>query len=116
MLKIESKDFYPIEGDKDFKVVLKVPSFSEYQDIEIEAGRHLPSGGPVNKSSDALYLKTRVQKLFEFAVVSVHGCELNGKAISNHEDLFKHAPQKIILSILDEINKLAVPSEAEIKN
>lgn len=115
MLKIESKDFYPLEGDKDFKITLKVPSFSEYQDVEIEANKYLPSGGP-NPKSDPAYLKSKVEKLFEFAVESVHGFEVKGKPVIDWKGLFEHAPQKIVLAIMEEINRLAHPTEAEIKN
>ena len=115
MVKIEYEEFFPKEGDKDFKVKLKTPSYSEYKDVEIEADKATPSGGPEAKVSPAR-MKAYVQKLLSTCIVEVKGLEIHGKTITTGLEFADHAPEKIIWAVVNKILLMAKAGDDEIKN
>lgn len=118
MYKIERTDFYPIEGDKDFKVILKPMSFDDYSIIQIEVLKTSPSGGPSDGEDlkKMMGLQMFVAKLFESCVVKVEGCSYAGNPVGTWKELLSIASKKVVDAIVSEIMKGINPEEAEIKN
>jgi hypothetical protein len=117
MLKIQNQDFYPIEGDQDFKVTLRPIGFADFSEIMIDSDSSSPSGGPATKEGDVFKSHYQFAKMiFERAVIKVEGCANDGKAVETGADLFKIAPKKVVDAILEHVRKSIRTEESELKN
>lgn len=115
MLNIESEIFHPIEDKKEFRVHLRAPSFSEFQDAQIEADKLSPAGGPdLGRSSESY--KILVERLLDLCVEKVEGLQINGKLVETSQDLRMKAPKYLSDKIVAKILKLANPEAEQIKN
>lgn len=114
MFKIEAKDFFPLKDDKDFKVVLKTPSFSEYNEALVASNQSAPIGGP--DSQKLISTSKLAEKLFQSSILKVEGFMVLGKNCESGDDFYKHAPSDIAHAVLSEIMNMAVPKDDEIKN
>lgn len=114
MFKVEAKEIFPVKGDADFKVLIKTPSFMEFQEASIEANTHVSVGGPTGSATPSVSKFT--EKLIKSCVLKVIGLVVLDEVIDTADKFFEKAPAFLVGVVLEEIIKLATPSEAERKN
>jgi len=120
MFKIQNREIFPLEGDKDFRVVIRPLGYADYSEVQIKTSAYEPSGGPDSIRSPVQESTGNyefVKELFQRCIVSIHGCEgPDGKDIKAWDELLKVAPGKVVDNILKEIIKTIKAGEAELKN
>lgn len=118
MYQIKKREFYPVPGDKDFKVTILPLTNERFMDIQIESSKTEPSGGPqAGKDSSASDYKSYVKRVFDSAIVKIDGCyEENGSPVVDGEGLCRALLARDVASIMKEILKDVQLEEREIKN
>lgn len=119
MFKIGIQKFYPLAGDLDFCVELKVLSFEQHQEITLKTFGHEPSGGPEAKDDPKEVVKRHtefIKALLEASIVSVSGCEVNGVPETDVKKLMGQWPYYVVDAISKEVLKISRAPDAEIKN
>lgn len=115
MFKIVNQEFYPIQSDKDFKVMLRPLSYADFMEISIATAKG-PADGPEVLSDKLSSNYEFMKSLFSKAIVRVEGCQVEGAPITTGDELFKIATRDVVHAISDKLIEQLKLSETERKN